>query len=101
MNIDDVRWVYLDIGKYGWLLETTGETTKYPIYTEIKWEVSPVILAWPTCDSTDVMYKEFKYLLPNNLKSGDLVYFFNTGAYTQSCSSVWYNWFPALNTFVI
>jgi diaminopimelate decarboxylase len=30
-----------------------------------------------------------------------LVYFFNTWAYTQSCSSVWYNWFPALKTYVI
>lgn len=100
-NNDEVNRIYLDIGKYGWLLETTGETIKYPIYTEVKWEVTPVILAWPTCDSTDVMYKQFNYLMPKDLKAGDLVYFFNAWAYTQSCASVGYNWYPALKTYVI
>lgn len=100
-NNDEVNRIYLDIWKYGWLLETTWETIKYPIYTEAKWEVTPVILAWPTCDSTDVMYKQFNYLMPKDLKAGDLVYFFNAWAYTQSCASVWYNWYPALKTYVI
>lgn len=98
---DWTRRVYLDIWKFWGLLETTNEAIKYPIYTEVKWEVSPVILAWPTCDSSDVLYKNFNYLFPNNLKSWDLVYFFNTWAYTQSCSSVGYNWFGPLDVFVI
>ncbi|NDK08943.1 type III PLP-dependent enzyme [Candidatus Gracilibacteria bacterium] len=100
-NNDEVNRIYLDIGKYGGLLETTGETIKYPIYTEVKGEVTPVILAGPTCDSTDVMYKQFNYLMPKDLKAGDLVYFFNAGAYTQSCASVGYNGYPALKTYVI
>ena len=30
---DDVRWVYLDIGKFGGLAETLDESIRYPIRT--------------------------------------------------------------------
>ena len=30
---DDVRWVYLDIGKFGGLAETMDESIRYPIRT--------------------------------------------------------------------
>ncbi len=30
---DDVRWVYLDIGKFGGLAETMDESIRYPIKT--------------------------------------------------------------------
>ena len=30
---DDVRWVYLDIGKFGGLAETMDESIRYPIST--------------------------------------------------------------------
>jgi len=73
----------------------------FPIYTEINGDVSPVILAWPTCDSADILYENYKYFLPDALKSGDKVYIFSTGAYTQSYSAIEFNWFPPLQTFVI
>jgi len=101
LDENDTRWVYLDIWKFWWLIETLDESIKYPIYTEVTWEKSPVILAWPTCDSADILYEDYKYLLPNTLKSWDLVYIFSTWAYTQSYCSVEFNWFPPLKVFVV
>ncbi len=98
---DEIRWVYLDLWKFSWLIETLDESIKYPIYTEVTGELSPVILAWPTCDSADILYENYKYLLPENLKSWDLVYIFSTWAYTQSYSAIEFNWFPPLKIFVI
>lgn len=98
---DDIRWVFLDIWKFSWLIETLDEAIKYPIYTEVKWECTPVILAWPTCDSADILYENYKYLLPENLKSWDKVYIFSTWAYTQSYSAIEFNWFPPLKVYVI
>ena len=31
---DDLRWVYLDIGKFGGLAETMDESIRYPIRTQ-------------------------------------------------------------------
>jgi ornithine decarboxylase len=98
---DEIRWVYLDIGMFWWLIETLDEAIKYPIYTEIEWEKSWVILAWPTCDSADILYEKYLYQLPNALKSWDMVYIFSTWAYTQSYSAIEFNWFPPLQTYVI
>lgn len=98
---DEIRWVFLDIWKFGWLIETLDEAIKYPIYTEVAWEKSHVVLAWPTCDSADILYEDYKYMLPSALKSGDLVYIFSTWAYTQSYSSIEFNGFPPLKAYVI
>ena len=90
-----------DIGKFWGLIETLDEAIKYPIYTEIKWRKSPAILAGPTCDSADILYENYKYLLPDKLKSGDKIYIFSTWAYTQSYSAVEFNGFPPLKAHVI
>ena len=44
---DDVRWVYLDIGKFGGLAETMDESIRYPIRTPRDGEVGPCVLAGP------------------------------------------------------
>ncbi|TCK70372.1 type III PLP-dependent enzyme [Lonepinella koalarum] len=96
---DLTRWVYLDVGLFGGLIETLGEAIKYPIYTpkmETENEQGTVILAGPTCDSTDIMYENAGYKLPQNLEVGDKVYWLTTGAYTNSYSSVEFNGFPPL-----
>ena len=52
-----MRWVYLDIGKFGGLAETMDESIRYPIKTPHDGdEVGPCVLAGPTCDSADVLY---------------------------------------------
>ncbi len=100
-EVSPFRWVYLDVGLFGGMLETMGELIKYPIYTERTGIAQPVILAGPTCDSMDVLYQDYKYELPDTLATGDRVYVFTTGAYTYSYSSVSFNGFPPLKTYVL
>jgi len=99
---DDVRWVYLDIGKFGGLAETMDEMIRYPIRTPRDGEaMAPCVLAGPTCDSADVLYEKQPYPLPISLEIGDKVLIEGTGAYTASYSSVGFNGFAPLRTFHI
>ena len=98
---DDVRWVYLDIGKFGGLAETMDESIRYPIRTTRDGEVGPCVLAGPTCDSADVLYEKVPYPLPVSLEIGDKVLIEGTGAYTATYSSVAFNGFAPLKTFHI
>lgn len=94
-------WIYLDVGKFGGLIETLDECIKYPIYSERTGEVNDYILAGPTCDSMDVLYEKSPYRLPSNIEEGDRLYIFTTGAYTQTYSAVFFNGFPPLKGYVI
>ncbi len=99
---DSVRWVYLDIGKFGGLPETMGEAIKYRIVTPRDGgPTGPVILAGPTCDEVDVLYQQTRYELPLDLQIGDKVEFMATGAYTSTYSSVGFNGFPPLREHYI
>lgn len=99
---DDVRWVYLDVGRFGGLAETEGEMIRYPVTTgRDGGEAGPVILAGPTCDSVDILYEKSDYRLPLNLQAGDKVRFLSTGAYTTTYSSVGFNGFDPLAAYYI
>ena len=99
---DHVRWVYLDIGKFGGLAETMGESIRYPIKTPHDGdEVGPCVLAGPTCDSADVLYEKRPYDLPISLEIGDKVLIEGTGAYTATYAAVAFNGFAPLRTFHI
>ena len=99
---DEVRWVYLDIGKFGGLAETMDESIRYDIRTEHDEDRRvPCVLAGPTCDSADVMYEKTPYWLPVSLEIGDRVLIEGTGAYTSTYSSVAFNGLPPLATVVI
>ena len=99
---DDVRWVYLDIGKFGGLAETMDEAIRYPIRTQRDRDpMAPCVLAGPTCDSADVMYEHEPYQLPVSLEIGDKVLIEGTGAYTATYSSVAFNGFSPLKTYHI
>jgi ornithine decarboxylase len=99
---DDVRWVYLDIGKFGGLAETMDESIRYPIRTPRDGDESgPCVLAGPTCDSADVMYEKQPYVLPVSLAIGDRVLIEGTGAYTATYASVAFNGFAPLKTYHI
>jgi len=94
---DDVRWVYLDIGKFGGLAETMDESIRYPIRTtRDRDETAPCVLAGPTCDSADVLYEREPYMLPVSLEIGDKVLIEGTGAYTATYSAVAFNGFAPL-----
>ncbi len=99
---DAVRWVYLDIGKFGGLAETMDEAIRYPIRTIHDGDdMVPCVLAGPTCDSADVMYEKVPYMLPVSLEIGDKVLIEGTGAYTTTYSAVAFNGFPPLKSYVI
>jgi ornithine decarboxylase len=99
---DKKRWVFLDIGKFGGLPEVMDEAIKYRIRTPYgDAESGPVIIAGPTCDEVDVIYKDAAYELPLALKVGDRIELLSTGAYTASYCSVGFNGFPPLREYYI
>jgi ornithine decarboxylase len=99
---DEVRWVYLDIGKFHGLAETIDESIRYPIRTpKDRDAMAPCIIAGPTCDSVDVLYEKNPYPLPVSLAIGDKVLIEATGAYTATYSSVGFNGYPPLRQYVI
>ena len=99
---DTIRWVYLDIGKFGGLAETMDEAIRYPIRTGKDGdEKTPCVLAGPTCDSVDVLYERTPYELPISLSIGDRVLIEACGAYTSTYASVAFNGFEPLKSHVI
>ena len=101
-NEDEVRWVYLDLGKFGGLAETMDESIRYPIRTPRDGDaMGPCVLAGPTCDSADVLYERQPYELPVSLEIGDKVLIEGTGAYTSTYASVAFNGFAPLKTIHI
>ncbi|MGG5818264.1 type III PLP-dependent enzyme [Falsiroseomonas sp. HW251] len=94
---DPVRWVYLDIGRFGGLAETEGEAIRYAIRTPHDGEADgPVTIAGPTCDSTDTLYEKSNYRLPMALDCGDRVQLMATGAYVTTYASQGFNGFTPL-----
>ncbi|MCA1243976.1 type III PLP-dependent enzyme [Stappia stellulata] len=99
---DEIRWVYLDIGKFNGLAETMDEAIRYPIRTDKDGDrKTPCVLAGPTCDSVDVLYEKTPYELPVSLSIGDKVLIEACGAYTTTYSSIAFNGFDPLRSYVI
>ena len=99
---DDVRWVFLDIGKFSGLAETMDEAIKYRLLTARDGEAAgPVVLAGPTCDSADVLYEKTRYAMPLGLRDGDKVWILGAGAYTATYASVGFNGFAPLETVCV
>ncbi len=99
---DTLRWVYLDIGKFGGLAETMDEAIRYPLRTPRDGDdTTACVLAGPTCDSADVMYEKTPVHLPVSLAIGDKIPIEACGAYTTTYSAVSFNGFPPLKSYVI
>jgi ornithine decarboxylase len=99
---DPVRWVYLDIGRFGGLAETEGESIKYRITTPHDGSpMGPVAIAGPTCDGADIMYEKSNYRLPLALTSGDRVELLSTGAYVSTYCSTKFNGFAPLAEYYL
>jgi ornithine decarboxylase len=84
------RWVYLDAGMFGGIIETT-EGLQYEVATDRGGKLIPWTVAGPTCDSVDIVMRD--QLLPQDLQADDFVYIPNAGAYTTSYASN-FNGFP-------
>ena len=86
---EDIRWLYLDVGRYSGLAETEGEAIKYKIEFSGKNKAKKVkyIIAGPSCDSHDILYQKKLYTLPKNIKAGDRLRIFSAGSYIISYQS--------------
>jgi ornithine decarboxylase len=94
---DGLRWVYLDIGRFGGLAETENESIRYAIRTGRDGAPSgPVALAGPTCDGADILYEKNRYDLPLDLESGEVIDLLGTGAYVSTYCSTRFNGFAPL-----
>jgi len=104
-RLDEHKWLFLDVGKFGGLIETIDESIKYPIFWDkakkTDRNTEKYIMAGPTCDSMDILYERYQYKFPSGMKEGDKLYFFSAGAYTQSYSSVYFNGFQPLKAYIL
>jgi ornithine decarboxylase len=99
---DPIRWVYLDIGRFGGLAETEGEAIKYRITTPHDGgQTGPVAIAGPTCDGADIMYEKSNYRMPLALACGDRVELLATGAYVTTYASQRFNGFAPLAEYYV
>jgi ornithine decarboxylase len=74
------RWLYLDAGFYGGLIEL-GDMP-FPIHSDRSGPLQDWRLAGPTCDSIDSF--ERSYQLPADVQPDDFIYIQAGGAYTNS-----------------
>jgi ornithine decarboxylase len=96
------RWVYLDAGVFTGLIETLDEAIRYRVETTADGgPTRPCVLAGPTCDSADVLYERRPVQLPRALAEGDVVRLRSAGAYTTCYSTVGFNGFAPMPTFLV
>lgn len=77
------EWLYLDVGVFNGLMESTGGI-KYEFLTTAAGPERPWVVAGPTCDSVDVVAKDVWMPEPD---IGDYVFIPSAGAYTTAYSS--------------
>ena len=85
----DARWIYLDSGFYGGLMEM-AESFPTTVISQRTDELSDWVLAGPTCDSIDVLGT---HKLPRNSQTNDILFVPNLGAYCTTCGTD-FNGFP-------
>jgi ornithine decarboxylase len=101
-NEDDVRWVYLDIGKFGGLAETMDESIRYPIQDAARRRRAGALRARrPDLRLGRRALREAALPAAGQLEIGDKVLIEGTGAYTATYASVAFNGFAPLKTFHI
>ncbi len=81
---EGVTWYYIDDGLYGSFSGRLYDQCSYPILTNRNTTWEKAVLAGPTCDSFDVIYKDC--LLPP-LTVGDVLMFPAMGAYCSVSAS--------------
>ncbi|NBX84845.1 MAG: type III PLP-dependent enzyme [Gammaproteobacteria bacterium] len=96
-----IRWVYLDVGKYGGLTEASETAIQYAVMTPRNGALQPAMIAGPTCDSSDILYGNNRFMLPEDLQIGDIIQIQSTGAYTTTYTSIAFNGFSPFETHFI
>lgn len=77
------RWLYLDAGFYGGLIELSD--MPFPMHCDRQGPLQDWCIAGPTCDSIDSFAR--RYALPSDVQIDDFIYIQAGGAYTNSTAS--------------
>ncbi len=97
----DGRWVFVDAGIFTGMVECLDEAIRYRLSTSAIGPTGPCILAGPTCDSADVLYRHDPVELPLSLRAGDTVRFHSAGAYTACYSTIGFNGFAPMSVRLV
>jgi len=98
------NWLILDVGVYNGLFDAIVDF-EYEIVSEKelnnlvqKEEMVPFAIAGPTCDSIDIIAKEYE--MPKNTQVGDKVFVLSAGAYTTAIATKFNNFDPPETVFI-
>lgn len=103
-RIDGQKWLFTDAGIFNGFIQALEQSIKYPCFIYGKQEYQKgqkYIIAGPTCDSMDILYKNNKIQLSNDCKVGDKMIWCSTGAYTKSYASIQFNGFPSIPLYFV
>lgn len=98
------KWLFTDAGVFNGFIQTLEQSIKYPCFIYKKQEYQngqEYIIAGPTCDSMDILYRKNKIQLSNECRSGDKMIWCSTGAYTKSYASIQFNGFPSIPLYFV
>ena len=98
------KWLFTDAGVFNGFIQTLEQSIKYPCFIYNKQEYQngqEYIIAGPTCDSMDILYRKNKIQLSNECRSGDKMIWCSTGAYTKSYASIQFNGFPSIPLYFV
>jgi len=96
----DKKWIFVDssiFSGFQWIMGGLNYQVIFPYKTETNTTLSPYTITGPTCDSHDVFAEDL--MLPENIKTGDLLLVYPAGAYINSAKE--YNGFGYPGTLVI
>jgi ornithine decarboxylase len=98
----NVRWTYLDIGKFNGLYEATDVKLHVTLQRQTASPEIPMLLAGPSCDSDDILsLADNLHHLPGDITEGDTLIFGEVGAYSTSYASIAFNGIPPLKEYFI
>lgn len=98
------KWIFIDAGVFNGFIQTLGESIKYPVFCYKKenfQDLQNYIIAGPTCDSMDILYEDTPIYLPKEIEIKDKLIWCQTGAYTRSYASIYFNGFPSIPIYFI
>ncbi|GIF12699.1 alanine racemase [Actinoplanes teichomyceticus] len=90
----DRHWLYLSCGRFNGLYETDQLRYRLEFPDHRTGRLVAAVVAGPTCDSDDIVADRAS--VPRELRSGDPVWIFATGAYSLSYATRGFNGFDPL-----
>lgn len=98
----NVRWTYLDVGKFNGLYEASDVKLQAHLMREGSHVMAETMLAGPSCDSEDILsLADNLHHLPSDITEGDTIVFSDVGAYSMSYTCVAFNGIKPVTEYFI